>query len=176
MNKVDVLPVDLGLALRERVQPRLARAPVVVGRPVSGEFPERDELHALRPVGDELPGGPARVGDALPEVGDRLVRHIDPEGTDFSFAGHKSPPPWIGGRRTGRPIGSGPTFHAYGPSPRQRTGWYCLTIAGRADAWRPGHHWPMPWSASLAYALVCIEEPICASSSRASSALRRPAR
>jgi hypothetical protein len=51
------------------------------------------------------------------------------------FAGHRaSPLSWIGRRRTGRPVGSGPTFHAYSPSPRQRTGWCCPTIADRTDA------------------------------------------
>jgi hypothetical protein len=51
------------------------------------------------------------------------------------FAGHRaSHLSWIGRRRTGRPVGSGPTFHAYSPSPRQRTGWCCPTIADRTDA------------------------------------------
>ena len=60
VDEVDVHPVDLGRELRQRVQSRLARAPVVLGRPVAGERLDRRQLHALRPVGDELPGGPAR--------------------------------------------------------------------------------------------------------------------
>ena len=35
--------------------------------------------------GDEFRGGPACRGDAPPQVGDRLVGHVDPEGTDFGF-------------------------------------------------------------------------------------------
>jgi len=125
---ISVLPCVSAFSLASHARQSYSAAPV------ARELSKRGQLHALRPVGDELPGGPARVSDALPEVGDRLVRHIDPERTDFSFARHKSPPPWIGRRRTGRPVGSGPTFHAYGPSPRQKTGWYCLTIADRTDA------------------------------------------
>ena len=33
--------------------------PVVPGRPVAGELLDRHQLHALRPVSDELRGGPA---------------------------------------------------------------------------------------------------------------------
>ena len=90
VDEVDVHPVDLGLELRQRVQSRLAPAPVVIGRPVAGELLDRRQLHALRPIGDQLPGGPARRGDAPPKVGDRFFGHVDPEGTDFSFVGHKS--------------------------------------------------------------------------------------
>ena len=39
VDEVDVEAVDLGHELRERVQPRLARAPVVLGLPVAGELP-----------------------------------------------------------------------------------------------------------------------------------------
>jgi hypothetical protein len=37
---MDVHPVDLGRELRQRIQPRLALAPVVPGRPVAGERPD----------------------------------------------------------------------------------------------------------------------------------------
>jgi hypothetical protein len=94
--KVDVQPVDPGGELLERVQFRLALPPVVIGRPVAGQFLQRRQLHALRPVGDEFLGRPARRGDALAKVGDRFVWNLGPEGTDFSFVGHESPPPWIG--------------------------------------------------------------------------------
>ena len=110
VDEVDVHPVDLGLELRQRVQSRLARAPVVLGRPVAGQLLDRRQLNALRPVGDQLLAGPPRRGDAPPEVGDRFVRHVDLEGTDFSFVGHQSPPPCIR---------------------------YCLTIADRTGAPHP---------------------------------------
>ena len=63
VDEVDLDPVDLGRELRQRVQSCLARAPVVLGRPVAGELPQRRQLHALRPILDELPGGPARGRD-----------------------------------------------------------------------------------------------------------------
>jgi hypothetical protein len=96
VKEVDVHLVDLGRELRQRVQLRLDPPEVVVGRPVAGELLHRRQLHALRPIGDQLPGGPARRGDAPPKVVQCLVRNVDPEGTDFSFVGHKSPPLWIG--------------------------------------------------------------------------------
>ena len=68
VDEVDVDPVDLGRELRQRVQPRLARAPVVVGRPVAGELLQRRQLHALRAICDELLAGPARRRDAPAQV------------------------------------------------------------------------------------------------------------
>jgi hypothetical protein len=93
VDEVDVHPVDAGHKLRQRVQLRLALAPVIVGRPVAGEFLDRGQLHALRPVADQLFAGQARGGDAPAQVGDRVVGHVDSEGTDFGFAGHTPPPP-----------------------------------------------------------------------------------
>ena len=74
---MDVHPVDLGLELRQRVQPRLAPAPVVIIHPVLGERPNRRQLHPLRPIGDELLAGPARRGDAAPQLAELLVRDLD---------------------------------------------------------------------------------------------------
>jgi hypothetical protein len=65
----------------------------VLGGAVAGELLDRRQLHALRPVADQLLAGQARGGDAPPQVGDRVVGHVDPEGTDFGFAGHTPPPP-----------------------------------------------------------------------------------
>ena len=74
MDEVDLHPVDLGRELRQRVQSRLALAPVVLGRPVAGELLQRRQLHALRPILDELLGGPARRREAPREVGERRHR------------------------------------------------------------------------------------------------------
>ena len=52
----------------KRVQPRLARAPVVVGRPVPRERLHRRQLHALRAIVDQLLGGPPHGGDAAAQV------------------------------------------------------------------------------------------------------------
>jgi hypothetical protein len=43
---------------------------------------DRRQLHALRPICDQLPGGPTHRGEAPPKVGDGFFGHIDPEGTD----------------------------------------------------------------------------------------------
>ena len=64
VDEVDVHPVDLGLELRQRVQPRLAPAPVVLRRPVAGELLDRRQLHALRSVRDELTAWQAGGCDA----------------------------------------------------------------------------------------------------------------
>ena len=77
VDEVDLDPVDLGRELRQRVQPRLARAPVVLGRPVAGELLHRRQLHALRAIGDELLGGPARRRDPAAQLGELLLRNLD---------------------------------------------------------------------------------------------------
>ena len=64
VDEVDLHPVDLGRELRQCVQSCLALAPVVLGRPVAGELLQRRQLHALRPILDELLGGPAGRRDA----------------------------------------------------------------------------------------------------------------
>ena len=53
MNEMDVQPIDLGHELREGVQPRLALAPVVLGRPVAGEL--LHESRAARPASHRRP-------------------------------------------------------------------------------------------------------------------------
>ena len=68
VDEVDVEPVDLGDEVREGVQPRLALAPVVLGRPVASEVLHECERHALRVVLDGLLLGESRRGDARPQV------------------------------------------------------------------------------------------------------------
>jgi len=92
VDEVNVQSVDLGDELRQRVQLRLAPAPVVVGGPVAGELLDRGQLHALRPVPDEFPGGPARRGDAPPQAGDRFPGYVDPEWPDISVVRHNVDP------------------------------------------------------------------------------------
>ena len=82
MDEVNVQPVDLGLELRQRVQSRLAPAPVVLGRPVAREVLYRRQLHTLRPIGDEFPGRPARRIDAAAQLVDLALRYFDPERPD----------------------------------------------------------------------------------------------
>ena len=58
---------------------RLALAPVVLGRPVARELLHRRQLHALRPILDELLGGPACRRDAAAQVVDLLLWNLDLE-------------------------------------------------------------------------------------------------
>ncbi len=93
VDEVDVHPVDLGRELRQRVQPRLALAPVVLGRPVARKRLQRRLLHSLRPVGDELLGRPARRLDPAAQLSEPLLRDLDPEWADgccLSRDGHAS--------------------------------------------------------------------------------------
>ena len=82
VDEVDVQPVDLGLELRQRVQSRLAPAPVVFGRPVAGELLRRRQLHTLRPIGDEFLGRPASRIDAAAQFFDLALRNFDSERAD----------------------------------------------------------------------------------------------
>ena len=86
MDEVDVEPVDLGDEVREGLQPRLALAPVVLGRPVAGEVLHDREGHALRVVLDGLPLGEARRGDARPQVLELRVGNLDRERADRGVA------------------------------------------------------------------------------------------
>ena len=74
-------PVDLGGELRKCVELRLGLAPVVVGRPVAGEFLHRRQLHALRSVCDELLAGPARRLDPASQLSELLFGNLDLEWT-----------------------------------------------------------------------------------------------
>ena len=47
VNEMNVDAVDVGYELRQRLQLRLALAPVVVRRPIAREFLDRRELHTL---------------------------------------------------------------------------------------------------------------------------------
>src|SRR6185503_7573186 len=83
VDEVEIHPVDLGFELRERVQPRLALAPVVFARPVPGELLHRRQLYALRPILDQLPGGRARRGDAAAQLGEFFLGYLELEGADL---------------------------------------------------------------------------------------------
>src|SRR5262245_59207005 len=105
MDEVDVHPVDLGLELRQRVQPRLDPPEVVVGAPVAREFPQRRQLHALRPIGDELLAGPAYRRETAAEVGQVLFGYVDLERADGVGCSYGDPfarCTWDLGLRVGR--------------------------------------------------------------------------
>src|ERR671917_373158 len=99
MDEVDVQPVDLGGEVRDGVQPRLALAPVVLGRPVAREVLHERERHALRVVLDGLPLGKARRAEARPQVLEFRVGDLDLEGSDRRLARRAA------GLHTGMPTG-----------------------------------------------------------------------
>src|SRR5436305_9821681 len=82
VDEMNVEPIDLGQELREGLQFRLTRAPVVICRPIAREFLHRRELYALRLICDGLLVGPARGGDASAQVGEVLFRKVEAEGAD----------------------------------------------------------------------------------------------
>src|SRR3954447_3983941 len=101
MDEVDVQPVDLGDELRQCIQLRLARAPLVVGHPVPSELLDHRERHALGLIRDGLLLGPVRGRDASTKIVQRLMRHVDLEGADLDgrldSGAHEAPPVSAGG-------------------------------------------------------------------------------
>ena len=82
VDEVDVHAVDLGDELRQRVQPRLDAPEVVIRRPVARQLLNRRQLHALRPILNELLARPTRRRNASTEVVQGLVRNLNLEGMD----------------------------------------------------------------------------------------------
>jgi hypothetical protein len=82
VDEVDVHPVDLGHKLRHRVELGFGLAPVVLFRPVARERLHRRQLDALRPIGDQLPRGPARRTEANAQRSQLLLRDLDPKRAD----------------------------------------------------------------------------------------------
>ena len=116
VEEVDVEAVDLGLELRDGVQPRLEPAEVVVRRPVPHELLHRRERDALRQVADGLLLRPARRPQPPAEVVEVVLAHLDPERADrLGFGGgrirvsrglgHLGAPTGVGAPHTS-PVGS----------------------------------------------------------------------
>src|SRR5687767_3127076 len=82
MDEMDVEPVDLGGEVREGVQPRLALAPVVLGRPIAREVLHERERHALRVILDGLLLGPARGREARTQILELRLGDVDRERLD----------------------------------------------------------------------------------------------
>ena len=82
VNEVDVYSIDRCHELRQRLQLRLALAPVVIRRPIACEFLHRRQLHTLRCICDRFLVRPTCGRDAFAHVGDRFFRKVDVEGTD----------------------------------------------------------------------------------------------
>ena len=82
MDEVDVHPVNLSLELRQRVQPRLTLAPVVVAGPIVREFLARGQLHTLRSICGQLTGRPTRCNNSSAQLDECLFRNVHTERTD----------------------------------------------------------------------------------------------
>src|SRR5262250_2007491 len=82
VDEVDAEPVDLGRELRQRVQFRLAFAPVVIGRPVARQLLQHRQLHALRPIADQFLVRPPRRRDACTQRLDLRLGNLDRERPD----------------------------------------------------------------------------------------------
>ena len=96
MDEVDVEAVDLGDEVRQRLQTRLALAPIVLRSPVLDELLHRGQLHALciarcrrgRPdpprscVGHQFALRPSRGVDAPAKLVNLLLREADREWAD----------------------------------------------------------------------------------------------
>ena len=87
MQEMDVEPVDLGDEIGQRVEPRFAPPPVIVGRPILSERLHQRQLHALGAILDQLALGPAGGGDAPLELGQLGVRRMIFERPDGGLAG-----------------------------------------------------------------------------------------
>ena len=94
VDEMDLDPVDVRRELRQRIQPRLAPAPAVLGRPVARERLERRELHALRAVVDELSRRPACGLEPTAQIIELPLRNLDLERTGccLSRDGHRGTP------------------------------------------------------------------------------------
>ena len=96
VDEVDVQPVDLGDELRQRVQVRLDRPPVVVRHPVARELLDHRERYALRLIRHGLRFRPPRGGDASTQIVQCLIGHVDVEWADLDRGldggGHERPP------------------------------------------------------------------------------------
>ena len=82
VQEMNVQPVDLGYEVRERIQPRLARIPVVVARPVVGEVLHQRQPHTLRVVIDGLALGPPGGRDPATKIVDGFPWEIHAERPD----------------------------------------------------------------------------------------------
>ena len=131
VQEMDVDAVDLGDVLRQRVQPRLACAPVVLGGPVADQLLDRGQLHALLPIADQLLARPAGRRQAQTKreqlfLGDRDAERADRGAVDLPglLGGHgDGGRDRVGGRRHLRSSDGGAPRPrpAFGASPDARS-------------------------------------------------------
>jgi hypothetical protein len=87
VDEMNVQPVDLGDEVRQVVQSRLARTPVIVRSPVAHEVLHHREPDALRVVGDRLALGPPGSVHASAQLGKLRLRETDLKRADGVVVG-----------------------------------------------------------------------------------------
>ena len=83
VDEVDAEPADAGAELREAVERRLVRAPVVAIAPVGDQLAQVGEVRPVGPAGAGDLVGEARAREALAQVGEDGVRHGDAKRLDL---------------------------------------------------------------------------------------------
>ncbi len=90
MDEMDVNAVDVRHELRIRIEFRLGLPPIVIFRPIVGEFLHRRELHALRCIRDRFLFRPTRRRNAPLEIDKRLLRSVEVEWADCFVVGRRA--------------------------------------------------------------------------------------
>src|SRR5260370_41999238 len=83
MKKVDADPIQVGVELRESVEPGLGSAPVVIAGPIFADFLHVLEGTPLRRIWDGLQVGPAGGAQALFQILEIRVADLNLERPDF---------------------------------------------------------------------------------------------
>ena len=87
VQEMNVEPVDFGGELRKAIEPRLARTPIVLFRPIAADVLDPFQRRALAPVLDQFGFRPARVAQPRFEI----VKHVvaDRNAIGFDFSAHE---------------------------------------------------------------------------------------
>src|SRR4051794_6355498 len=91
VNEMNIQPVDLGDELRQGVDPSFDFPPVVIRCPVARELLDGCQLHTLGLVANRLPFRPAGRCYAMTQANKLLVENVDPEWTNTTTFGSRSP-------------------------------------------------------------------------------------
>ena len=86
MDEVNVHPIDVCDELRQSVEPRLCLMPIVIGPPITNQFLQSRQLHALRLIGDGFPIGPTHCHDPAAQIDQILFRNVRLERSNGVFA------------------------------------------------------------------------------------------
>ena len=85
VNEMNVQSVDLGNEIRQGIQPRLARAPVIFRPPIARDLLERRKLKSLRCIRDRFLFRPLGGVDALAQIIKLRVRKLHLKWPNDSF-------------------------------------------------------------------------------------------